>query len=235
MKSTGPLKLGGVAAPICSGWSTGWCCGMRLGPQKHSWIRLAAAAKLAAWRISRQVAKPYPTFPDARVGLLLLVGSWVTYDPESRRPFFHFGGEGAPSYSDVSEAGFVFTWTCAWGYLVIAEWQRKPPSALTSIVFAILMFGLAIILANFYFREYSSTLDTIARARRRVAGPSSPLWPRSGLYPARPTGVLNWLLMVIAVWSLAHMYLWWMFLMLCNRSDVRRFFLVGFCSCFLTP
>jgi hypothetical protein len=166
MKDAGPLKLGSVAAFYLL-WLGNWLVlkEVAFGPQNYSWTQalVATAAGLIAFRASRRVAKPYPAFlVMLGVGLLLLAVSWATYDPGFRRPFLHFGGEDAPSYSDVSQAGFVFALICAWGYLAIVEWRRKPPSALTSIVFAVLMFGLAIILANFYFPEYGSSLDTIA-------------------------------------------------------------------------
>ncbi len=175
MKGSGALKLGGVAVFYLL-WLTTWLVlkETAFGPQNYSWSQslVAAVAALVALHVSRRMAKPYPSFlvmPGA--GLLLLAVSWVTYDPDFRRPFLHFRGEGAPSYSDISYAGFVFVWLCAWGYLAVAEWPRKPPSALTSVVFVVLMFGLAIILANFYFPEYGSAQNTIAgRLDAAIAG-----------------------------------------------------------------
>ena len=67
-----------------------------------------------------------------------------------------------PNYSDVSYALFVFTVVCAWGYLALKLWRRRPPSALTGVVFALLITGLAVILANFYYPEYRSLLNTIS-------------------------------------------------------------------------
>jgi hypothetical protein len=93
-------------------------------------------------------------------GLAMLALSWVTYQPDDSRPFLRFGGQGAPNYSDISYALFVFVWVCAWGYLALEQWQRRPPSVLTGVVFAVLIFGLAVILATFYYPQYSSSLET---------------------------------------------------------------------------
>src|SRR5262245_22827228 len=140
MKELGPLKLGILAAFYLL-WLVIWLVlrDVAFGPQHYSWDQtlVTAVAAGVVWRISRQVAKPYSFFLLLLgVGLLLLAGSWVTYDPDVTRPSLHFGGKGTPSYSDVSDAGFAYTWVCAWGYLAIVEWPRKPPSALTSVVFA---------------------------------------------------------------------------------------------------
>jgi hypothetical protein len=53
-------------------------------------------------------------------------------------------------------------WVCAWGYLALTRWRQRPPSALTGVVFAVLIVGLAVILASFYYPAYRSSLDTIA-------------------------------------------------------------------------
>jgi len=56
----------------------------------------------------------------------------------------------------------VFVWVCAWGYLALEQWQRRSPSVLTGVVFTVLIFGLAIILANFYYPQYRSSLGTMS-------------------------------------------------------------------------
>ncbi len=165
MKELEPLKLGSLAACYLL-WLVLWLVlrDVAFGPQNYSWSQslVTAVAAGVALRVSRRAPKPYAIFLLLLgVGLLLLAGSWVTYDPEWTRPFLHFEGKGTPSYSDIGDAGFAFTWVCAWGYLAIVEWPRKPPSVLTSVVFASMMFGLGLIFANFYFSEYNSILTTI--------------------------------------------------------------------------
>ena len=49
---------------------------------------------------------------------------------------------------------------CAWGYLALEQWQRRPPSTLTGLVFGVLVVGLAGILAGFYYPEYRSAMGT---------------------------------------------------------------------------
>ena len=92
----------------------------------------------------------------------MLAASWGTYSPDVSRPLLRFTTPGAPSYSDLSYALFVFVWVCAWGYLALKQWQRRRPSRLTGVVFAVLIVGLAVILANFYYPAYRSLLGTIS-------------------------------------------------------------------------
>ena len=58
-------------------------------------------------------------------------------------------------------AGNEKTYPCK-GYLALVQWQYRPPSALTGVVFAFLIFGLAVILTNFYYPQYHSSLNTIS-------------------------------------------------------------------------
>jgi hypothetical protein len=113
MKESIPLKLGGVAA-LYLFWFVNWLVlrEVAFGPQHYSWSQslVAVVGAGVALRGSRHVPNPYPTFLlILGVGLFLLAGSWVTYDPDLRRPFLHFGGEETPNYSDTIHAGFVFT------------------------------------------------------------------------------------------------------------------------------
>src|SRR5262249_38553614 len=108
MKELGPLKLGSLAALYLL-WLVLWLVlrDVAFGPQNYSWSQslVTAVAAGVALRISRRAPKPYPIFLLLLgVGLLLLAGSWVTYDPDMMRPFLHFGVEGTPSYSDISDA-----------------------------------------------------------------------------------------------------------------------------------
>jgi len=124
---------------------------------------LTAAAALLAFVASWRAASPYPAFlVMIGLGLTLLAVSWVTYSPDASRPLLRFAADGAPSYSDLSYALFVFVWVCAWGYLALRKWQRRPPSALTGVVFVVLIGGLAVILVSFYYPEYRSSINTMS-------------------------------------------------------------------------
>ena len=48
--------------------------------------------------------------------------------------------------SNAIYALFVFAALCAWGYLALERWRRRPLSTLTAVVFAVLMLGLGGIL-----------------------------------------------------------------------------------------
>ena len=166
MTDSAASQLGAVAAVYLL-WFVSWLVlGQDVfGPAHYNWAQtlVAAVAALLAFRASRQAARPYPGFlVTIGLGLALLAASWVTYSPDATRPFLRFATQGVPNYSDVSYALFVFVWVCAWGYLALKQWQRRPPSALTGVVFAVLITGLAVILANFYYPEYRSLLNTIS-------------------------------------------------------------------------
>ena len=135
------------------------------GPAFYNWDfgLVAIVAAVSAFKACRRTPKPYSVFlVMIGLGLTMLAVSWFTYDPGETHPFFRFSRQGAPDYSDISYALFVFVWVCAWGYLALVQWQQRPPSALTGLVFAFLIFGLALILANFYYPQYRASLDTIS-------------------------------------------------------------------------
>jgi len=160
------LQLGGIAAVYLL-WFVSWLVLGRetLGPEYYNWDEslVAIVAAVAAFNVSRRAVKPYPVFLGMLgIGLAMLAVSWITYDPNGIHTFLRFPGQGAPDYSSISYALFVFVWVCAWGYLALEQWQRRPPSVLTGVVFAVLIFGLAVILANFYYPQYRSSLDTIS-------------------------------------------------------------------------
>ncbi|MGZ8219004.1 hypothetical protein [Methylomagnum sp.] len=168
------LKLGALAATYLL-WLTVW---LVLGPAAfgsayYNWDESSVTGLSAtlAFLVARRVGEPHAGFLRLTgLGLVTLCASWIMYDPPGIHPGFHFSGEGTPSYSSVSYALFVFAWICAWGYRVIDQWRRRPPSVLTGAVFAILMFGLALILANYYYPEYGSNiLDTVAGRLDAVA------------------------------------------------------------------
>ena len=175
MMNSVSLQLGGIAAVYLL-WLVTWLVlGYRtFGPASYNWDQglVASIAAVTAFNASLRASKPYSVFlVMIGLGLTMLTVSWITYDPSATHPFFRFPGQGAPDYSDISYALFVFVWMCAWGYLALEQWQQRPPSALTGVVFAFLIFGLALILANFYYPQYRSSLDTISgRLNAATAG-----------------------------------------------------------------
>lgn len=166
MKVSTNLYLGGIAAVYVL-WL---CCWLVLGDQAfglnfYNWdqglvtVITALAAFVAAWKVVR----PYAGFMAIQgIGLILLTITWLTSDPGGRHDFLRFAQPGFPDYSEISYSGFVFSWVCAWGYLAIELWHRYPPTVLTKTVFSLLFFGLALLLASFYYPQYNSSLNTMA-------------------------------------------------------------------------
>src|SRR5215470_9146107 len=137
------LRLGGIAAVYLL-WFVSWLVlGHEIsGPEYYNWDQslVATIAAVTAFNVSRRATKPYPVFLIMiGIGLVLLAASWTTYDPNGIHAFFRFPEKGAPDYSDSSYALFVFVWVCAWGYLALEQWQRRPPSVLTGAVFTVLI------------------------------------------------------------------------------------------------
>ncbi len=166
MTNSIPILLGSLAAVYLL-WFVSWLVlGHEFfGPVSYNWDEslVAIVAAFTAFIIARRVPAPYPVFlVMIGFGLMMLAGSWVTYDPNGIHPFFSGNGQGAPNYSDISYALFVYLWVCAWGYLALELWRLQPPSLLTGLVFVLLMLGLAVILINFYYPEYRSLVDTIS-------------------------------------------------------------------------
>lgn len=165
MRVTTNLYLGGIAA-IYVLWL---CCWLVLGDQAFglaffNWDQglVTIAAAVAAFVAALNVVRPYSIFMAIQgAGLILLAISWLTYDTNGQHGFLHFAQPGLPSYTNISYSGFVFSWVCAWGYLAIELWHRYPPTVLTKAVFSLLFFGLALILASFYYPQYNSSLDTM--------------------------------------------------------------------------
>ena len=160
------LQLGGIAAVYLFWFVTWLVLGHEaFGPASYNWDfgLVSIVSAVTAFNASRRTPKPYSVFLIMiGFGLMMLAVSWFTYDPDGIHPFFSFPRQGAPDYSDISYALFVFVWVCAWGYLALVQWHHRPPSALTGVVFALLIFGLALILANFYYPHYHSSLNTIS-------------------------------------------------------------------------
>src|SRR4026207_1728676 len=119
MSGSASLQMGGVAALYVLSLSTWLVIGPdAFGPARYNWDQtlIAAAAAFAAFKAAWQTARPYPPFlVMIGVGLLMLAASWATYNTNDALSL-RFPGEGAPEYSDVAYAIFVFIWMCAWGY-----------------------------------------------------------------------------------------------------------------------
>ena len=167
-------QLGAVAAVYLL-WFVSWLVlGQEMfGPAYYNWAQtlVAAAAALLAFRASRQAAgrTRFPrrdrARPRAARGILGRLFA------RRRSPLPSLRHARRAELPDVSYALFVFTFVCAWGYLALKLWRRRPPSALTGVVFALLITGLAVILANFYYPAYRSSLRSWAGST-----PSRPAW-----------------------------------------------------------
>ena len=160
------LQLGAAAALYVL-WLVSWLVlgSAAFGPTHHNWSQtlVAAVGALLAFLAVRRAGEPYPAFlVMIGLGLALLAVSWATYSVDEAMPLQRFDDSGAPSYSDISYALFVFIWVCAWGYLALRKWQRRPPSALTGVVYLLLVVGLAVILVSFYYPQYRSSIGTIS-------------------------------------------------------------------------
>src|SRR5215203_226041 len=162
MSRSASMRVGAIAALYLL-WFAAWLVlgPTVFGPAHHNWDQTlaAAAAAVAAFTASRHVLRPYPVFLlMIGAGLAALAVSWFTYGVDGDR----FTGHGQIDYSDVAYSLFVFIWICAWGYLALDLRRLRPVSALTGVVFATLIAGLAIILAAFYYPQYRSSIGTAA-------------------------------------------------------------------------
>lgn len=160
-----PLKLGGIAA-LYLFWLVCWLVlgDKAFGPGFYNWDMglISAITAVMATVVALKITSPYAVFLRLlALGALMLAVSWITYDPGNIHVFFHFPEPGAPDYSAIAYALFVFSWVCAWGYFALEQWQRQPPSTITKAVFAILFVGLALILANFYYPLYRNALNAV--------------------------------------------------------------------------
>jgi len=159
------LKLGGIAA-LYLFWLVCWLVlgDKAFGPNYYYWDMslVSAVSAIMAIVVAQAMNGPYAVFLRLlALGAAMLTVSWFTYDPDHHHVFFHFTEPGAPEFSSISYALFIFCWVCAWGYFVLEQWQRQPPSMVTKTVFGILFVGLALILANFYYPLYRNSLDSL--------------------------------------------------------------------------
>ncbi|MDD1612740.1 MAG: hypothetical protein LUQ57_06310 [Methylococcaceae bacterium] len=162
MKEPTYLWLGGLAALYLL-WLTLWIVlgDLSFGLDFYNWDQTAAAlaAAFLAFFIAWKTGRPYKAFLIFQgLSLVMLSLSWVTYDPDRVHQAFHFTRHDLPDYSSISYAAFAFFGICAWGYLALEQWLCYPPTALTRTVFALLFAGLFLILANFYYPQYSPLL-----------------------------------------------------------------------------
>ncbi|SDY01851.1 hypothetical protein [Nitrosomonas sp. Nm33] len=205
MKVSTNLYLGGIAA-IYVLWL---CCWLVVGDQAfgvnfNKWDQglVTVAAVLAAFIAALKVVRPYSVFMTIQgVGLILLTISWLSHDSDGIHNFLYFMQPGLPNYSNICYSGFVFSWVCAWGYLAIELWHRYPPTALTKAVFSLLFFGLALILASFYYSQYNSSLNTIAGRLDAVTAGLEFLVLLIGLgcILLKAPFVINWMLLATAL------------------------------------
>jgi hypothetical protein len=205
MRISTNLYLGGIAA-IYLLWL---CCWLVLEDQAfgldfYNWDQglVAIAAAFAAFFASLNVIRPYAIFMAIQgFGLILLTISWLTYDPNGSHGFLHFAQAGPPNYSNISFSGFVFSWACAWGYLAIELWHRYPPTVLTKAVFSLLFFGLALILASFYYPQYGLSLNTMTGRLDAVTAGLEFLVLVIGLgcILLKAPFVINWMLLATAL------------------------------------
>lgn len=175
------LTLGGLAALYLL-WLASWLvfgC-ETYGPARYNWDQGAAAAAtaLVALNASRRCATPYPAFLAIQgIAFLLLAAAWVTYS-------YQVPGQScavatpvttplgiSELTSDLIYALCVFAMMCAWGYLGLERSRGRPLSPLTTLVFAVLMLGLGVIYAGFYYDQYASQLvTTLGRLDAVTAG-----------------------------------------------------------------
>jgi hypothetical protein len=160
MRNAESLQLGAIAALFLLWCATWLVLGAQLfGPTHLNWDQtfVAAMAAVAAARAAWRTNGPYRVFlAMLGVGLVLLAVSWASYVPtkDPTRDVTAVAG------SSIAYAACMFVWICAWGYLALDRWQRRPPSALTGVVFLVVIIGLAAILTAFYYPEYRPLMGT---------------------------------------------------------------------------
>ena len=140
------------------------------GPGRYHWDQAVAAVATGclAFYVSRRSFRPYSGFLVIQsLAFLLLAGSWVTYQVTtgSSAAVAITTQSGEVGLSDLISDAFygacVFALMCAWGYLALERWERRPLSRLTAIVFAASIAGLGTIFASFYVQQYGHLLDTM--------------------------------------------------------------------------
>jgi hypothetical protein len=170
MTRPGLLAAGALAALYLL-WLAAWLVAgdAPYGPARHHWDQAIAAAATggAALYLSRLRPRPYAGFLALQgLAFLLLAGSWVTFQLSSGSATEI--AQTAPAAiglsdlaSDAFYAGCVFFLMCAWGYLALERWHVRPLSALTAMVLAASMAGLAAIFTTFYVQQYGHLLGTL--------------------------------------------------------------------------
>lgn len=164
MTRSAHLEIGGLTALYLL-WFAAWLVigDSPNGPFRSHWDQATTAAVTGclALYISRYCSPPYPGFlVGLGLAFLLLAGSWMTYREDSVASTAA-AMQLSELASDALYAGCVFALMCAWGYLAIERWHRRPLSRLTAIVFAVAMVVLGAIFAGFYAQLYDHVLDTV--------------------------------------------------------------------------
>jgi hypothetical protein len=138
-------------------------------PLRNYWDQTAVACvtAMAAFYRARRADKPYRGFLAMQgFAFLLMASAWLTYrasiDPSASTVSSLPDTSVGPllPVSDAIYASSVFAMLCAWSYLTAERWHERPLMWLTTTVFAVLMVGLGMIFASFYYSEYVALLHT---------------------------------------------------------------------------
>ena len=134
------------------------------GAAHYNWDQtlVAAVAALLAFVASWRAAKPYPGFlVMIGLGLVMLAASWGTYSPDVSRPLLRFTTPARRATQTQLCTVRLRLGLCL-GLPGAEAVAAASSSRLTGVVFVVLIVGLAVILANFYYPAYRSLLGTIS-------------------------------------------------------------------------
>jgi hypothetical protein len=138
-------------------------------PLRNYWDQTAVACvtAVAAFYTAHGTGRPYRGFLAMQgFAFLLMALAWLTYrasiDPSANTvsSLPDTSVEPLLTVSDAIYALSVFALLCAWSYLTVERWHERPLSWLTTTVFAVLMVGLGMIFASFYYSEYADRVNT---------------------------------------------------------------------------
>ena len=170
MTSPGRLLIGALAALYVL-WLATWIVfdSALHAPLRNYWDQTVAACvtAVAAFYTARRTGKPYIGFLVMEgFAFVLMALAWLTYlrviDPSvsAVNLLTETRGEPLVLVSDAIYASSVFAMLCAWSYLALERRPERSLAMLTTIVFAVLMVGLGVIFASFYYTQYIDQLDT---------------------------------------------------------------------------
>jgi len=132
-------------------------------PLQNYWDQgvAACATAVAAFYVARRIGRPYRGFLIMQcIAFLLMAWAWLTYQGGIQPSAGAASVGPLLSVSNAVYASSVFAMLCAWSYLALERWQERPLSWLTTTVFAVLMAGLGVIFASFYYTQYIGQLTT---------------------------------------------------------------------------